>query len=85
MSFREMVFKLYKGAEVDQSRAIFWVNQHGRSFVFEGFWVDFCPRLSCSSVASNMLHSFGHLVQLYAALNLTRLDDAAIVWPGLGK
>ena len=60
-----------------------------RRFVFLGFWVDFGPRPLSPIVASNALHSFGHLIQHCATssnstmLDSTILDDAAIVWPGL--
>ena len=81
MSFREMVFKLYKGAEVHQSRAIFWVNQHGARLFSKDFVLDCRVQVLHQTCCIRLATSFNSV----AALNLTRLDDAAIVWPGLGK
>ena len=57
---------------------ILWGDQCGAG------WADFGPRPLNPSVASNMLHSFGHLIStLYNIVDLTMLDDVTFVWPGL--
>ena len=65
----------WSDVEVDHLGKSIW-----RGFVFFRFWVDFGLIPLSPGVASNMLHSFGHLVQ-HCNIIRQMLDDVAIFLP----